>query len=360
MGREPSTGMDEAGLIAALARTARRWRDPDHPARAEAVARTLAADNRFTAEATAFALNQQMHLLTPVALREWQGGRQTPALCTVGVLHPGNLPMVELQDFLAVVLAGHRYLGVCSSRSPFLMPAFVQEVQEAFPEVPARFGTLDDVWREATAVLATGSDETVADLAAACDAHGLPPARRLLRGHRYGVAVLDGRETAREREALAEDVWLHEGYGCRNVALVWAPAGTSPDSYLAAFAAFRGVFPTHPSTPGVLKMQQAFLQATGQPHAWGDGLAFLVSRGAPEPQRPGHLRWAEYADLAEVQHWLEAHRHAVQVVVARPPVAERLHPVPVELLGQAQRPPLDWQPDGHDTLGWLAQLACAK
>lgn len=347
-------------LIEALAQTARRWRDPDHPARAEAVARTLGVDNRFTTEAIAFALNQQLHQLTPAALHRWHGGRQTPAPCTVGVLHPGNLPMVALQDFLAVLLAGHRYLGVLSSRCPFLLPAFVQEVRAVFPDLPARFGTLDDVWREAGALLATGSDETMAEIAAACDAHDLSPARRLLRGHRYGVAVLDGRETAQEREGLAEDVWLHEGYGCRNVALVWAPMGTAPDPYLAAFAAFRGVFPAHASTPGALRMQQAFLQALGQPHAWGEGLEFLVSRGEPQVQRPGHLRWVEYTDLAEVRVWLDAHRHAVQVVVARPAVAEHLRPISVEPLGEAQRPPLDWQPDGIDTLGWLAQLACAK
>src|SRR5690625_7069703 len=62
-------------------------------------------------------------------------------------------------------------------------------------------------------------------------------------------------------------------------------------------AAFRGVFPAHEKTPGSLKMHQAMLAAVEHPHAYGEGLEFLVSKGPPEVQIPGHVRWSEYDDL---------------------------------------------------------------
>ena len=341
-------------LIEAIAAVAARWCAPEHPARLEAVERTLAAPNTFTPEAVAFAVNQQMHVLKPKAMRAWLDGRRAPAPRSVGVLNAGNVPLAGLQDFLAVVLTGHRYLGTASSKSPYLLPAFMAELRRTVPDLPAETMPFETLLERADAVIATGTDETRDQVAEACDRHGIPPGRRLLRGHRYAVAVLDGRETRQERENLAEDALLHEGYGCRNVALIWAPRSLDPDPYLEAFAVFRSVFPPHPSTPGGLKMQQAMLAAVDQPHAYGEGLAFLVSKGPPEVQRPGHLRWVAYDDLTDVGAWLETRREVLQLVVARPRLASRLPDgLPLAPPGEAQRPPLDWQPDGRDTIAFL-------
>ncbi len=343
--------------IEAVAKAAAAWCEPDHPARADAIEATLDAPNRFTEQATTFAINQQMDQLTPHALQDWLGGHWADAPQTVGVLNAGNIPLVGLQDLLAVVLTGHNYVGSVSSKSPHLLPAFVDELKTHDPDWPATFDEAEALFARVDAIIATGDDETVDWVTEQCDAHGIATDHRLLRGHRYSVAVIDGEEDEDDREDLAEDALLHEGYGCRNVAIVWAPRDLSPDPYLNALARFRGLFPVHSEVPGTLQMQQAFLEATDQSHAYGEGLEFLVSRGEPEPQRPGHIRWAEYDTLDEVREWLAAHDDQIQLVTARPEVAERLGPaVPTAALGSAQRPDLDWQPDGKDTVTVLDAL----
>lgn len=351
-----SDSLDER--IEAIAATSGRWQDPEYPPRAEAVEKTLEEDNRFTEQAVAFAVNQQMSLLSPEALHAWIGGRHTETARTVGVLNAGNIPMVGLQDFLAVVLTGHHYLGSVSSKSPHLLPAFAADLRNDFPELDAQFvDGASELFAGAEVLIATGSDDTARWAESKCDDHNIPPERRLIRGHRYSVAVIDGNESEDEREGLAEDALLHEGYGCRNVAVIWAPRDLNPDPYLHAFALFRGVFPTHPEMPGSLEMQQAFLEATDQSHAYGEGLEFLLSRGDPEPQRPGHIRWSEYDALEEAAAWIEQHRDEIQLIVARPQLADRLPAVrPIVSPGEAQRPSLDWAPDGMDTVAFLAAL----
>lgn len=345
--------MSDNLLIQAVADAAADWREPDYEFRIRAVESTLKEENAFTEEAVAFAVNQQMSVVTATALRAWVGERAREAR-TVGVLSAGNVPMAELQDFLAVLLAGHAYLGAVSSKSPHLLPAFAADVASRLPGLPAAFASAEEVFERAEVVIATGSDETRAWAEERCEAHGIPASRRLLRGHRYTVAVLDGDESADERENLAEDALLHEGFGCRNVALVWAPAGLEPDPYFTALADFRGVFPAHAATPGRLKLPQAFLAAVEAPHAAGEGLEFLVSKGDPEPQVPGHVRWVEYEALEEVRRWLAEQRGALQLVVARPELLPELgEAVPAEPLGEAQRPALDWCPDGVDTMAFL-------
>ena len=344
-------------LIQAIAKAAAAWRDPEHPPRAEAVRATLRRENAFTEEAIAFAVNQQMAQLKPKALAAWIEGRTSRQALTVGVLHRADVPLQGLPDLLAVVLTGHRYVGAVDAASPALLPAFADEVRGHAPELPVTFAQTDVLLGRADALIADVDEETRDGLEARCEAEGIPPERRLLRGRRYGVAVIDGQESGEERERLAEDVLLHEGQSRRNVALVWAPRDLPPDPYLDAFADFRGVFPVHPSTPGRLKMQQAFLEATGTPNAYGEGLEFLLSRGEPDVQPPGHVRWAEYEALGDVAAWLEARAAEVELVAVRSALAGRLPPsLRVQPLGEAHRPTLDGRPGGYDVVAFLEKL----
>jgi hypothetical protein len=347
---------DLDALIVAIGEQAERWRDPAFPDRADAVDRTLALDNTFGEEAIAFAVNQQVGLAMPGALRAWVRGRRAVCPLDVAVLNPGNVPFVEFQDFLAVVLTGHRYLGALSSRSPYLLPAFVAGVAARVEALPVAFVPFESALTTAKTVIASGDDATLARIAALCDTSGIGPAHRLLRGHRFGVAILDGRETEDELEAIAEDALLHEGRGCRNVAVIWAPAGYPPDALLEAFAAFRGVFPAHAKTPTSLKMRQAMLHALGIPHAYGDDLSFLLSKGEPEAQEPGHIRWTEYEALEEVDRWLEERKKELQIVSVSERLGQRLRSDVVRCLpGDTQRPAVDWRPDSIDTIDFLVR-----
>lgn len=360
---------DRRELVRAASAAADAWTDPDYDHRKVAVEETLEAANTFTEEAVAFAVNQQMSLLTEEALETWTGGRSASFPCTVGVLNAGNIPLVGLQDFLAVILTGNRYLGSVSSKSPALLPAFVADLCRFAPDIAADFALLPELLVGADALIATGSDETIAWLRDGArapapgdaqdettgKAHDIPPARCLFRGHSFAVGVLDGKERADTYERLAEDVLLHEGFGCRNVAVMWAPRGLAPDDLLEAMARFRGVFPAHERTAGRLAMQRALLEAVDASHAYGEGLEFLVSRGEPEIQSPGHLRWVEYDDIADVNAWLG--KQPVQLVVAASRVQKRLAFRGLFLTpGKAQRPALDWRPDGVDTVEFLSGL----
>ena len=337
-----------------LAETAQHWQAPEHAPRQAAVRRTLAAPNRFTEEALAFALNQQMRLATPEALRQW-APEAGAAPCTVAVLHADDTPLAGFQDLLAVLLAGHRYVGVLPEASPALLPAFAEDLRQRAPGLPVRFAMAEEALAEADVVIAEEGEEQLAEVAAQCDARGLPEERRLLRRPRYAAAVLDGRESDEERDGLAEDVLLFGG-ASGGVRLLYAPRNENPDAVLDAFARFRAVFPVHPDVPGALEMQRAFLAAGDQPHAYGEGLEFLMSKGAPVLQPPGHVRWAEYETLEAAGAWTEEHAAALSFVVARARVARQLPgAVPVRSFGTAHRLGLGEGPG--DAAAFLAALS---
>ncbi len=349
---------NQQALAQAIASTAERWRDPGYANRVNAIEQTLSLENRFTEEAMAFAVNQQMALLRFEALVSWLKGRRMQQPATVGVLNAGNVPLVGLQDWLAVVLTGGRYRGVLSSRSPFLLPAFSEDVAAGYPDLDVAFVSYEEMLPVSEAVIASGSEETLAKVREDCVEAGIPAEKCLLRGHRYAIAILTGNETPQQRENLAEDVLLHEGQGCRNVAVLWAPEDLKPDAYLEAFAIFRSVFPVHERTAGSLKMKQAFLDAIGASHAYGDGLEFLVSKGDPEPQEPGHVRWATYRTHKELVSWIQKHEDEIQLIVTGDKRIEGWNVSPLVVpFGDAQRPALDWCADGIDTIAFLQSLS---
>lgn len=325
----------------ALAEVAADWREPTHPPRAAAVEKTLEAPNRWTEVALNYALNRWMQQVTLEALGTWLPEAEPASKQTVGVLHGDRDPVEGIRAALAVWGSGHSYVGCVPEASPALLPAFVEELSDRSFELSAQFESAESLYTQADALIAypdEGETETVHER---CEYRGLARARRLVFSPQYSVGVLDGTESEDERDRLAEDLLLYEGEGARRLALLWAPRDLSPDPYLEAMARFRGMFPAHPDTPGALQMQKAFLEARDASHAFAEGLEFLVSRGEPEPQPHGHIRWTEYDDLDEVTTWVEEQLDPLYAVVARSGLHDRMpERWPLRTPGGLHIPPL--------------------
>lgn len=335
-------------LIRAVAQVAEAWRDPDYPPRARAEAKTLEADNRFTDEALAFAVNHRMHQWTEEKLSAWIGGRWAEAARDVGLIDYRRTPGAMWEDALAVVLTGHRLHGLLPAHSPVLLPAFFAEVEEVVP-------ALKIDWQEDVAGLETVDTLLVSERRDAEDEEAIPNVPHVLyRPSTYAVAVLTGGEQAEEQDGLAEDALLFDGHGSRSAQVVWAPRDCDADPYFQAFAEFRSVFRIDPRVAGTLRMQRALLEAQNVPHAFGDGFEFLVSRAAPTPQAPGHLRWAVYDSLEQVEAWLAAEASTLQAVVCSPRLTLEVPPAVERLpFGEAHRPEVGWTPKGPDLLAHL-------
>lgn len=327
--------------VDALLAVATAWKSPDYPARAKAVANTLGAANRFTEESIAFAINQAMHSANPTALRRWTEERGATVPGRVGLWVGDPTPMAGWRPLLAALLAGHDVTVRTSSASPALLPALANSYEDALGEVGVV--EFDQDWVDDNdapdAVLALGSDEEMAVLAQRCDALGIPPQARWLRGDQLTVAVVGADSSEEELIGVAEDVWLHGGAGPDSVRVLWAPEGQSPDAHLDAFSSFQELFPPHPDRNGALEMPRAFLKASKSSYAWGDG--FLVSKGDAAPQGEGHLRWAEYNDLSDVDEWIQAQDGRIRLVAA-PAIAQGLaFTGEVVAPGDSHRPRLD-------------------
>jgi hypothetical protein len=178
----------------------------------------------------------------------------------------------------------------------------------------------------------------------------------LLRGTRVGAAILDGNETASDLLALARDVLLHEGRGCRSVAAILAPAELQPVRFVEAVTRFRKEYPSLDVTKRCIQRTERFLRAVREPF-WSEGGMVLVESDVVS-REPCLVRWIRYRNEDEVRDWLRRNEHQLQVVVARSPWKSVI-PEAVDHadLGFGQDPPLTWRPDGLDTVAFLRRVS---
>lgn len=342
--------------IGALVGAAEEWSDASSRRRREAMARTLGAPNSFTEQALNQGVEDALGAITADAVEDWIGSRRGADSRRTAVLNAGNVPLVGLQDFLAVVLCGHQYLGVLSRKSRYLLPAFVESVRERDPSLGAEFVSFDDGLANAEVLIATGSSATVELVASRFESAGVPRDRQLLRGTRYGAAFLDGTESDQQLDGLARDALLHDGRGCRNVSTILALGGADPTVFAEHMDAFRRTFPAHPSTRAAVARARRFLDAVQQPYLAGDG--FLLLEVDVQLREPGVIRWVKTDDASAVASWVFRHAGSLQVVVGNPKWLGILgREVDVCDFGESQRPPLDWRPDGLDTIAFLTEPA---
>lgn len=335
-----------------LAGAAADWLNSDFEPRSQAVTRTLEAPNTFTEASIHAAIDVAMARVTEPDLLRWGVDQDIVEPMKVGVLNAGNIPLVGLQDFLAVTLSGHRYIGVTSRSSPYLLPAFAETVVNYDASIKADFVSFDRVCETADAVIATGSNATIDIVSRRFSNAGIPPDRQLLRGTRLGVALLEGSETDADLFGLARDALLHDGRGCRNVAIIFAREDVDWNRFRRQADRFRTTFRAHDATRAAVERAARLLHAVGESFIDGDG--FVLVRDDVALREPCVLRWVTYSNASEPEEWIQRNANLIQVLVSnriRPASdSEQFDQVG---FGMAQDPPLAWCPDGQDTMAFL-------
>jgi hypothetical protein len=387
--------------LGALASVLEIWREPDSPVRralrtefAEATgfspAMVDAGMSRALSEWTGDALRSLVDReLGGIEALEGRALRNAAGFEVTSVLLAGSLPSPTLIGLLAPLLLRSPVLAKTSAHDPVTAGLVAASVAAADPELGACIETVGfagsdrecvDALLDADCVVASGSDQTIASVAARVQ----PPRRLVGYGHRLSVAALAADRPADSAERLAEDVALWDQLGCLSpvVAFLADPdpgeAAVFAAELARAFADLeerwpRGRISPQASAAVARERDEAEMRAAaGAPvrlHR-GTGSSWTVVAEADSQIRPAPLHRfvrvhpvAGVGGLAEaltpLRHHLasvgvagfEDHRHQIVAVLGQLGVS-RICP-----LGTMQAPPLSWCHDGRGVLLPLARLS---
>ncbi|ANH80365.1 acyl-CoA reductase [Niabella ginsenosidivorans] len=147
----------------------------------------------------------------------------------VGLVMAGNIPLVGFHDLLCIFISGNKSLIKASSKDEILIAHLVKKMIEWAPETEQLI-SFAPLLKGCDAYIATGSDNT-----AGYFEYYFSKYPSLIRRNRTSAAVLTGKETDEELNALADDVHLYFGMGCRNVTKIFVPEQYDFEHLLAVF-----------------------------------------------------------------------------------------------------------------------------
>ncbi|MEM9984528.1 MAG: hypothetical protein AAF804_05470, partial [Bacteroidota bacterium] len=187
-------------------------------------------------------------------------------------------------------------------------------------------------------LIATGSDNS----ARYFHAH-FPSIPKLIRKHRYSVAILGSKVSDSDLNGLAEDMLLYNGLGCRNVSNLIVLPGFDLSRLVESLHAYPSdqINPLYLERVLYAKHLKGVLRESTQsvPHT------LLQTSDGPGTSEMGITRLIRPNSMEQVDIWLEQYKNQWQCVVGRN-----------VKFGQTQSPKFDNFADEVDTMAILTQI----
>lgn len=310
---------DSAAWIAAKegAVQGNQWFTPEHiDLAADNIARAFLQEEKLQAWMNAYTLSTQQK--------------------TVGITMAGNIPLVGFHDFLCAYLSGHKALLKYSSKDQVLLPHLLDVLAENDQGITAQVQAAEQL-KHCDAYIATGSNNS-----ARYFEQYFARYPHIIRRNRTSVAILEGTETQEELQALADDVFLYFGLGCRNVTQVCVPEGYDFAPLFEAFGRYKDLI-NHHKYRNNYDYYLAIYLLNKVPYLSNEAV-LLVQNDTPF-SAVSVLHYRYYQDRDALFEELK-HSNDLQCVVGKAYTP----------FGRAQVPDLEDYADGVDTMAFLCGL----
>lgn len=298
----------------------------------------------FTKENILYAIEGWADLLTQENLQNWLEQYESAfakayTSKTIAVIMAGNIPLVGFHDFLCVLVSGHNVIVKQSSNDKYLLPFLAKYLEYVAPEFKGRITFTEEKLPDYDAVIATGSDNT----ARYFDYYfGKKP--HIIRKNRNSIAVLTGKESSEQLEALAEDVFRYYGLGCRNVSKLYVPQEYNFDAFFNAIYPWNEIINQAKYANNYDYNKAVYLMSLFD--LLENGFLMLkedASFGSPIAT----LFYEKYDSLENLQKTLEANSDQIQCIVSESLDSDTIK------FGHTQKPQLHDYADGVDTIAFL-------
>jgi len=289
--------------------------------------------------------NLAKHFLDKQKLENWISSYKIEIVDPkrVGIVMAGNIPLVGFHDLLCVFITGHKAIIKASSKDDVLIKHLAQKLTEWSVRTPSEDKEINEMivfqemLKDCDAYIATGSNNS-----ARYFEYYFKKYPHIIRRNRTSVAILDGNETAKELEELADDVHLYFGMGCRNVTKIFIPKYYDFIPLLTVFKKYDH-FKDHNKYKNNYDYNLALHILNGKFYMANESIILLESPSIFSPI--SQLNYEFYTDKNTVAESLRS-MNDLQCTVGHDHIP----------FGQAQLPSLTDYADGIDTINFLTKL----
>lgn len=352
-------GAEHEKHIEKVAQALTRWFDSKNTDLSRAIERTV-DEKLFSFEDIKHQILALKHAINENTLKKWvsdSGAAEIPkAKKRVLCLHAGNLPMVGIQDLIAVLLRNGTYTGKLSRKDPYLMDSLLRHLCDFKLVQPENWSvTLEGLEPGLSeALLFAGSKQSASPVKEKLSELGLinEDTPSLMRTSSFSIAYID-EESPETMRNLTEAMFRYGGAGCRSVAVVVSPYRLSKvqcefTDYIESFWLKN---PPDYDVPDSVKHRFATNKAVDIDQAWLEH--FLIEESTEISPEKNIAYWVP-GDLTTVNMLAEKAGSDLQSVYSTAQyLGQKIGDKVVEPLSLAQKPHIWWEPDNINTLIWL-------
>lgn len=285
-------------------------------------------------------------MLRREALEQWLGGYQMKQVDkTIGLIFAGNVPLVGFHDFICCYLSGCKMKIKLSGKDDLLFPAVLRMLQEIDPQLSERVELVEQL-KDYEAIIATGSDNTNRYFE-----YYFRHVPKILRRSRNSIAILTGDETPEQLQALADDIFLYFGFGCRNVSKIYVPTGYDFNGFFPQMAKYAWLH-NHNKYMNNYDYNRTIMLLNKTTHLANEFIMIVESPSIPSAIAT--LNFEYWHDENVLNTHLKQNADKIQCVVSGHP--ELWDVESKTYFGVAQHPQLRDYADGVDTMAFLFGL----
>lgn len=331
--------------IQAFALLGEDLKNGDHPLLRDAIALAWSENPWFTPEHILYALSSLGESLSKSNLHQWlkpyhhyfqkpHGGR------TIGVVMAGNIPAVGFHDFLTVLMTGHNLSAKLSSNDRQLIPAMARILCQHDSRWNSFISFSDTILSGFDAIIATGNNNSSLHFE-----YYFSKYPHIIRKNRSSVAVLTGKETDIELQAMAADFMLYFGMGCRSISKLFTPIGYDFSRLIHTMQPFSDVIHHSKYRNNYDYYKSIYLVNNIPFHDSG----FVMLRESQAISSPiSVLHYEQYNSIDHVWEQIRRDKDLLQCVISKDSSG-----VPTIPPGKAHQPELWDYADGIDTMEFL-------
>ncbi|WP_428228835.1 acyl-CoA reductase [Flavobacterium sp.] len=296
----------------------------------------------YTPEQVYFAIKSWADALTEENIDKWLSNYSFPDDKTeknVALILAGNIPLVGFHDFLSVLITGNKAIIKTSSNDQHLLPFLAKYLIYADESLKNKITFVEGKLENFDAVIATGSNNT-----ARYFEYYFKDKPSIIRKNRNSVAVLNGKETHQELEALGEDIFRYFGLGCRNVSKLFVPKEYSFVAFFEAIFKYQDVIHYEKYANNYDYNKAVFLMSNFK---LLDNGFLTIKEDASYASPISSVFYEFYENIEDLQTRLEADAEQIQCIVSNDLIKNSIP------FGQTQNPQLWDYADNVDTITFL-------
>lgn len=299
----------------------------------------------FTKENVLKAFKSWSEALTLENLEKWTSNYEideNKAPKSIAIVMAGNIPLVGFHDFLSVLITGNNPIVKQSSNDKYFLPLIAKFLEYEHPYFKNKITFTEEKLTGFYAVIATGSNNTTRYFDYYFEKYP-----SIIRSSRNSVAIITGKETKLELEALGDDIFQYFGLGCRSVSKIFVPKNYNFDLLFNALFKFNDIINikkyenNYDYNKAIYLMSLFKIQDNG----------FVMLKEDSSYASPIATLFYEFYDSFDhLLIKLEAEKEAIQCIVCNE------NDLNFVKFGQTQQPKLWDYADGIDTLQFLLNI----